>query len=211
MGRIYSGDKLYTEAIAYFRKALHTDPHFSEAQMELGLTLRRQADQEFEVATKGKTQEQVGEAIEQRNNKYHEAIRLLEEAKIALPGDEDILGALGGIYRRWGVYSTALLYYRKALKANPNSSYALGNVASLSYHAVERQDAREAFEKTILLATERIDAHDSREAWWDYYDRAMAKMVLKQIGNPDKKAKDEAAEATPAIQAIPTTPQSAGE
>ena len=61
------------------------------------MTLRRQADQEFEVATKGKTQEQVGEAIEQRNNKYHKAIRLLEKAKIALPGDEDILGALGGI------------------------------------------------------------------------------------------------------------------
>ena len=191
LGRIYSGGKAYARAIGCLKAAITTQPDFPEALMELGLTLRRQADQQFEEATKGKTKvpydEGLKKALKQRDDGYLEAIRYLREAELSLPGDEDILGALGGIYRRWGVYPRALNYYQDALSANPNSSYALGNVASLSYHLGNQDIARKAFEETIPLATKRIEARDSREPWWDYYDRAMAKLVLGQIGDATKQ------------------------
>jgi tetratricopeptide (TPR) repeat protein len=187
LGRIFSGDKSYPEAVSCLQTAIQTEPDFPAARMELGLALRRQADQLFEDATKGKTKEKDADvwkkAVKEREDRYFEAIKYLREADKSLPGDEDVLGALGGIYRRRGVYDTALQYYEEALNANPNSSYALGNVASLSYHLVYLQKARKAFEETIVFATKRIDAQDSREPWWDYYDRAMAKLVLSQIGS----------------------------
>ena len=190
LGRIYSGGKSYARAISCFKTAISSEPDYSEVRMELGLALRRQADQQFEEATQGKkdlNDEGLKKALKQRDDGYLEAIQYLREAETSLPGDEDILGALGGIYRRWEVYQRALTYYQDALSANPNSSYALGNVASLSYHLGHLFIARQAFEETIPLATKRIDAHDSREPWWDYYDRAMAKLVLRQIGDTAKK------------------------
>jgi tetratricopeptide (TPR) repeat protein len=211
LGRIYSGDKIYTKAISCFRTSLNTDSHFSEALMELGLTLRRQADQIFEEAKKGRTEEQMGsewgQAIKQRNDRYFEAIRVLKEANEALPGDEDILGALGGIYRRQGDYQTALIYYQESLDANPDSSYALGNVASLSYHLAKQQKASEAFEKTLALATKRIEAQSSRESWWDHYDRGMARLVLSQIGEDCKEEEDKTYEQD-YKKAIELTPNS---
>ena len=190
LGRIYSGGKSYARAIGCLKAAIGSEHEFPEAHMELGLALRRQADQQFEEATQGKkdlNDEVQKKALKQRDDGYLAAIQYLKEAETTLPGDEDILGALGGIYRRWGVYQTALAYYQDALSANPNSSYARGNVASLSYHVGNQQIARQAFEDTIALATKRIDAHDSREPWWDYYGRAMAKLVLRQIGDATKK------------------------
>ena len=190
LGRIYSGDKSYARAIRCLKAAISSEHDFHEARMELGLALRRQADQQFEEATQGKkdlNDEVQKKALKQRDDGYLEAIQYLREAETSLPGDEDILGALGGIYRRWEVYQRALTYYQDALSANPNSSYALGNVASLSYHLGHLFIARQAFEETIPLATKRIDAHDSREPWWDYFDRGMAKLVLRQIGDTTKK------------------------
>lgn len=194
LGRIYSGDKTYTRAIYCLRVAIGTERDFPSARMELGLALRRLADQLFEEATRGTTKDIDDEvwrkAVKERDDKYLEAIQYLREAEKSLPGDEDILGALGGIYRRWGVYDAALRYYEEALNANPNSSYALGNVASLSYHLGHLQKARKAFADTIPIATTRIEAQDSREPWWDYYDRAMALLVLSQLdpGTTDAKA-----------------------
>ena len=191
LGRIYSGGKSYARAITCLKTAIGSEHDFPEARMELGLVLRRQTDQQFEEATKGKTKdlndEGLKKALKQRDDGYLEAIQYLREAETSLPGDEDILGALGGIYRRWEVYQRALTYYQDALSANPNSSYALGNVASLSYHLGHLFIARQAFEETIPLATKRIDAQDSREPWWDYFDWGMAKLVLRQIGDATKE------------------------
>jgi tetratricopeptide (TPR) repeat protein len=109
------------------------------------------------------------------------------EAKRLLPDDEEILATLGGTYRRYGKYQDALNYYHQALDLNPESSYALGNVASLSWHEGKLEDSREAYRRTEELATRRINSKISYEPFWDYYDRAMSKLVL----GPKDKALDD--------------------
>jgi tetratricopeptide (TPR) repeat protein len=93
------------------------------------------------------------------------------------PDYEDALGALGGLCRREGRYSEARDFYRKAGRVDPHSSYAWNNVASLSWYEGDKEFAQTAFERVERIATERIES-GMEEAFWDYYDRALARLVL---------------------------------
>jgi tetratricopeptide (TPR) repeat protein len=166
LGRIYSNRGIYDRAITCLEDAITYDPSFAQAHMELGLTYRRRAESMY-------TQND-----EQLNIEYEKAIEHLQEATHLLPNYEDALAGLGAIYRRMKRYSEALDYYEQAFEADPSSSYALGNVATLGWHEGKLEIAREAFQRTLELATARIDAGSSFEPFWDYYDRALAKLVL---------------------------------
>ncbi len=146
LGRIYSNRGIYDRAIDCLEDAITNDPSFAQAHMELGLAYRRRAESMY-------TQNDQQLIIE-----YEKAIQYLQEATRLLPNYEDALAGLGAIYRRMKRYREALDYYKQAFKADPSSSYALGNVATIGWHEGER----------------------SFEPFWDYYDRALAQLVLGQ-------------------------------
>ena len=195
LGRIYSGTGYYKDAIKSFETVLATDHNFAEAEMELGLTYRRRGD-----ARKGADAETL------RKADYDEAIAHLERAIELRPNYEDALAGLGAVYRRMGdderlsqhdakareCYKQAREYYRQAQITDPSSSYALGNVASLSWFLGEKDAANNYFTHAEAVARIRImNAGRSPEIYWDYYDQALAQLVLGTI-RKNEMTKDEA-------------------
>jgi tetratricopeptide (TPR) repeat protein len=177
LGQTYRKIKLYDEAIVCLRTAIAVDEEFALAHFELGMAYRSQADKLY-----------VGPTLKQQHDEeYEKAIESLKEAIRLLPDDEEIIAALGGTYRRYGKYQDALDCYNQALKLNPDSSYALGNVALLSWHEGKLDDSRRAYNRTEQIANKRIATEISYEPFWDYYDLAMAKLVL---GRKDEALKD---------------------
>ncbi|HEX6552871.1 MAG TPA: tetratricopeptide repeat protein [Ktedonobacteraceae bacterium] len=195
LGRIYSGTGYYEDAIKSFETTLAADPNFAEAHMEIGLAYRRRGDTQ-----KGPDAEAL------RKGDYNEAIAHLKRAIGLHPNYEDALAGLGAAYRRMGdderlsqhdakardYYEQAREYYRQAQIADPSSSYALGNVASLSWFLGEKNAANSYFILAEAAAKVRImNAGRSQEIYWDYYDLALAQLVLGTI-NKNETMKDEA-------------------
>jgi tetratricopeptide (TPR) repeat protein len=166
LGRIYSGAGYYEEAIQSFQAAIAAQPRYPEAEMELGLAYRRQG--EYQQGPNVQTM---------RESDYEKAKEHLQKAIELQPDYEDALSTLGGLYRREGDYERAFEYYRKAYQANHDSSYALGNVASLAWYLGRIDEARKYYERTELVSSMRtMDGHS--EIYWDYYDLALAQLVL---------------------------------
>ena len=163
LGRAYSNAGRFEDAIMAFEKAVYARPNFPSALMELGLTYRRHAER---AATK-----------EELLAEYRLAERYLQQAIRLNPEYEDALGALGGLYRREKKYKQSLEYYKRARKVDPNSSYALNNIASLAWHEGEIELAKLTFQDVDRVATERINSGIT-EGFWDYFDRALARLVL---------------------------------
>jgi tetratricopeptide (TPR) repeat protein len=197
LGRIYSGAGYYEDAIKSFEAALASDSNLAEAHMELGLAYRRHGD-----AQKGQNAEK------QRNADYDKAISHLKRAVDLRPDYEDALAGLGAIYRRMGdkerdlnsdeqareYYELARVYYEQAYSASPFSSYALGNVASLSWYLAKQDAAYDYFVLARAAAKVRLKTGGrSTELFWDYFDLALAQLVM---GTVDKNTtiKDEAIE-----------------
>jgi tetratricopeptide (TPR) repeat protein len=170
LGSAYTGVGRYEQAIEYLTLAVNEDTEFAQAHWQLGIATRFQAEKTYE-----KTRDE-----EKRDEDYREVINHLKRAVDLQPNYEDALGALGGTYRRLKKYQLSLKYYKQALNANPQSSYARGNVALLAWHEGDLATAREAFKQTEEIATERINAHMSEDLYWDFYDRAMARLALGQ-------------------------------
>lgn len=166
LGRIYSGAGYYEEAIQSFQAAIAAQPRYPEAEMELGLAYRRQGEYQ-----QGPSAQTI------RESDYEKAKEHLQRAIELQPDYEDALSTLGGLYRREGDYERAFEYYRKAYQANHDSSYALGNVASLAWYLGRIDEARKYYERTELVSSMRtMDGHS--EIYWDYYDLALAQLVL---------------------------------
>jgi tetratricopeptide (TPR) repeat protein len=167
LGRTYRGISSYDQAIKCLETSVEKDPSFAPAHYELGLAYRSRADKIYkDPMDEFKHEEEYDKAIEQ-----------MKLAITLQPDSEDALGSLGGIYRRAKDYRHALVYYKRALVVKHDSSYASGNVAILSWHEGDIPTALEAFKRTEEIASKRIDA-GSYEPYWDYYDRAIARLVL---------------------------------
>ena len=177
IGQTYRKIESYDEAIVCLKTAIATDKEFALAHFELGIAYRSQADKLYaDPASK-----------QQHDEEYEKAIQHLKEAVRLLPDDEENIATLGGTYRRYGKYQDALDCYNQALKLNPDSSYALGNVALLSWHEGKLDDSRRAYIRTEQIANKRIATESSYEPFWDYYDLAMAKLVS---GRKEEALKD---------------------
>jgi tetratricopeptide (TPR) repeat protein len=177
LGEIYRKIGSYDKAIVCLETAIAAEKEFALAHFELGMAYRSQADKLY-----------VGPALKQQHDEdYVKAIEHLKEAIRLLPDDEENIATLGGTYRRYGKYQDALDCYNQALKLKPDSSYALGNVALLSWHEGKLDDSRRAYSRTEQIAKKRIATGISYEPFWDYYDLAMAKLVL---GRKDEALKD---------------------
>ncbi len=179
LGRIYSGAEYFDDAINSFEAALKVQPDLPEVEMELGLAYRRRGQYQ-----KGPNEDAL------RTIDYAKAIEHLQRATelssnhkasfamlSGLDRPEDAFATIGGLYRRKREYEKALEYYEQAYRINPNSSYALGNVSSLSWYLAKLDKAREYYILTEALAKVRIMTPHP-EDYWDYYDLALAQLVL---------------------------------
>lgn len=174
LGRIYSGFGYYEEAIKSFEAALSAEPNYPEAEMELGLAYRRRG--EYQKGTN---------AAAMRESDYEKAIEHLRRATELRPNYDDALSTLGGLFRRRGEYEKALDYYEQAYRADPSSSYALGNVAALSLYLGKVNEARKYYILTEAASTvHTMSAHT--EVYWDYYDLALAQLVLGKMEEAKK-------------------------
>jgi len=163
LGRIYSGAGDYDAAISTLEASRPEQPSDqAKVLKELGLSYRRR-----------------GEALKQDAD-YDEALQLLKKASALNPGDADTLAIIGGLYRRRKEYVQALDFYERAWRANPGLSYALGNLASLSWFRGNVSDAMMYFSFTEVAATGRIKKGQS-EGFWDYYDLALAHLATGKI------------------------------
>ncbi len=168
LGRTYRGISSYDQAITCLSTSVEKDPSFASAHYELGLAYSNRADKLYSAS----------DDEMRRDEEYEKAIEQMKLAARLQPKDEDILGTLGGIYRRAKDYKRALMYYKQVRAVNPESSYAVGNIAILAWHEGNRASSLEAFRYTEELATKRIDSGRSYDPFWDYYDRAMARLAL---------------------------------
>jgi tetratricopeptide (TPR) repeat protein len=168
LGRTYRGISSYDQAITCLETSVGRDPSFAPAHYELGLAYRSRADKIYAAP--------VDEM--EREEEYEKAIEHIKQAAKLQPKDEEILGTMGGIYRRAKDYKRSLMYYTQVREINADSSYAIGNIAILAWHEGNMVASLEAFKHTEELATKRIDSGLSYEPFWDYYDRGMARLVL---------------------------------
>jgi tetratricopeptide (TPR) repeat protein len=111
------------------------------------------------------------------------------------PDDADTLAIIGGLYRRKKEYTQALDFYERAWRVNPGLSYALGNLASLSWFLGNASDALMYFGFTEVAAAGRIKKGQS-EGFWDYYDLALARLATGKIAEA-KEAYMKAIQETP--------------
>jgi len=185
LGLILSRSGDYDRAIELFEITVLIDPGFPEAHQELGLAYRRRGDRYNTEREKQKGEED-----------YKKAIYELEKAVQQNPQDVEALGVLGGLYRRKGDFVQAMKYYQQAVDADSESSYALGNVASLAWYIGNEQLAHEMFMSTEKAARKRLDTLKSLEPYWDYFDIALAQLVLGET-EAAKKSYEKAIELTP--------------
>lgn len=163
LGRIYSGVGKYQEAINSL-EASHPEENVDKAKVrkELGLAYRRR-----------------GSDLNQESD-FDKAIQCLSDSTTLNPYDSDTWAILGGLYRRKKEYTQAYESYEKARRIDPDSSYALGNLASLAWRLGKLQEAHHYFEQTEKVATERIKKGQT-EIYWDYYDLALAQLATGKI------------------------------
>ncbi len=147
LGRTYLGISSYDQAITCLTTSVEMEPSFAQAHLELGLAYRNRADKLYSAP----------DDEMRRDEEYEKAIDQIKQAAKLQPGDEDILGTLGGFYRRAKDYKRALMYYKQVRDVNPDLSYAIGNIAILAWHEGNRASSLEAFKQTDELATKRID------------------------------------------------------
>ncbi len=167
LGRTYSGIGDYDAAIDAFEVSLkNVEPEDiasrARAEKELGLAYRRR-----------------GDACKQSAD-YDLAIRALKKSIALEPNNDDALAILGGLYRRKEEYLLAVDSYERAWHDNPRSSYALGNLASLSWYLGKVEDAKMYFGHTEVVAQGRLKSGEA-EMFWDYYDLALAHLALGKI------------------------------
>lgn len=168
LGRTYRGISSYDQAITCLETSVKAEPSFAQAHFELGIAYRNRADKLYFAP----------DDEMRRDEEYEKAIEQIKLAVKLQPRDEEILGALGGIYRRAKDYKRALMYYKQVRDVNQDLSYAVGNIAILAWHEGNRASSLEAFKRTEELATKRINSGLSYDPFWDYYDRGMARLVL---------------------------------
>ncbi|MCC6615038.1 MAG: hypothetical protein IT320_16290 [Anaerolineae bacterium] len=164
---VRSGQKL--KGLDYLKQVMSTEDPFPSAKASYAYALRLIGDDYYEQGDE-----------EQGKKYYQEAEKLYRHLYIDNPElldifGESVYGALGGLYRRWGDVDNALLYYERALKTTPRSSYLLNNIAALEF-CRNRPVGEERFKDALSYANEklRIDNTD----YWSIFDRTTAQIAL---------------------------------
>jgi len=163
LGRIYNSVGDYEAAIVVLEESHPDDLKTQEkVQRELGKAYRIQ-----------------GEALK-KDAYYERAEECLKKAIELNPTESDTFAMLGGLYRRKEKYTQAFDFYERAWRLDPNSSYALGNLASLFWYQGNVDEARKYFGYAEVATRSRIKK-GQESIYWAYYDLALAQLVEENI------------------------------
>jgi tetratricopeptide (TPR) repeat protein len=191
----------YPEALGEFKEAIRAEPHFSEAQLELGVTYHKmgrtnEAIKAYFAALKSKPDlvnayKNLGLAYDSLGQ-FVEALKMYLKAIRLSPDDLELRKNLGLAYFNMGSYAEAIKAYKQALRIAPNDAtvhYYLG----LVYLDLNDQDS--AFEEQGLL--KEIGHHDiasllldkiERQAW--RVNQGHNRVDGVEISNHDFRLKD---------------------
>lgn len=162
LGSTYSRAGYFDDAIKALKAVIKYRSDDAAAWRELGLAYRRRWTQ------KGVTSD------------FEEAISCLKKStEFKAEDHDDTFCIIGGTFRRKKDYQQALESYIAAYHINENSSYAIGNIASLAWQLKQFDKAKEFFGKTEDRS-QRLIAQGTPEAYWHYYDLALAHLILKK-------------------------------
>lgn len=95
--------------------------------------------------------------------------------------DPELLGMLGGMYKRNGDFLKAKSYYEKASLILKNDIYSLVNLAFLQLLLDSLIKSRITYQKIIEITNEKIISKDVD--YWDYLTRGQALLITGDIEN----------------------------
>jgi tetratricopeptide (TPR) repeat protein len=179
LGRIYSEAGDYLAAIAILEasyKTLQTSPsqEDTETRKEIARVLK-----ELRLAYRRRAT-----GLNQ-NDDYLEAIRYLKLSLSYDGQDNDAHCILGGLYRCQQEYKQAYQAYKEAYDIDRHSSYAPGNLASLSWYLDKVDEAKKYFEDTEHEAKKLLEKGEG-ETYWNLYDLALAQLALRKTNDANE-------------------------
>ncbi len=167
LGLAEYGEGRYEAAAEKFRQALTLEPHNAEAHYRLGLSLARLNDAgaigHLQAALMG-TPAIAGAAHElaaifRRQNRYPEALAILEEQLKRDPRDAQAHYGLGSLYVHQGRLDAAIPAFQRALQYAPDHAAAHYNLG-VAYVAKGRlPEAIGEFEQMVALTPDDPQAH----------------------------------------------------
>jgi Tfp pilus assembly protein PilF len=177
LGLIFSNIGAYDDAIHILEignksatESGHSVVKRAQILKELGLAYRRR-----------------GEKLQDEDD-YAQAEKYLKDSILLNSIESDTYACLGGLYRRQGKYKLAYEYYQEVFRLNPNSTYALGNLGSLSWYLGNAADAKDYF--TIAETLARFQTKQKfPDTYWAYYDLALAQLALGKVADANKTYK----------------------
>jgi tetratricopeptide (TPR) repeat protein len=161
------GEKDWTAALAYLRRAVALNPGIREKLLSLGRNVRREGDlgraaQVYAVAAEvlpkdaAVLTEYAGVLL--AANQPEAALEPLMKATVAEPDSEIAHANLAGVYRRRGLLREAEREYGEALRCDPNYVPALVGLGTLEIQRQNPTKAIEPLEKAVLLSPDNVSA-----------------------------------------------------
>ncbi len=130
VGRIFEANGNYDQAVSSYKKALETDPSYSQARLALVKVQDLQGDRKGalaearklaqEMPNNGEAQFLVGRAL-YRSEDFAEALPVLEKAAALSPGNADAHALLATAAFFTGKNDQAVAAYKKALEIKPDN------------------------------------------------------------------------------------------
>lgn len=176
LGELYVLQRDLESALFHLEKALDVSPNFAPAIASRGFALRLMGDR--------------ADSLDERNSLYAQAegeiLRALNTNSRLLNAESQSLWAtLGGHYRRQGRLEKAAEAYERAANVTPNSSWAVGGVATCNALLGNVDKATTFYQRSLVLAERKLA--ENQADFWAWSDKALSDLYL---GNSDDALND---------------------
>jgi tetratricopeptide (TPR) repeat protein len=160
LGIIAAESNDFTEAMAYFKKALEIDPGYATAHYNMGITLVKQGDYQAAVVAFKEAVRYDPEFLMAYDNlgktylrleKFDEALSAFDEALLLRPDFAQALVGKGIVYHSLGRYTLAIDTYDKAIGLQPSLAPAHYNLACAYAKNGDIDKARTALKQAVAL------------------------------------------------------------
>ncbi len=190
LGMLEEGTGHYEQAASDFQLALDADPtndlaynQLASAYEELGrLPLAEKTYQKaIQIRPENPSSYIPLGTLYAHETRYREAAAQFETAAKLAPDVADTWKSLGGVYLEAGQYAKAESALQKAINLQP-SYKAYWNLGQAYFFQRKFEDAINAFNRSVLLGDQHIEAHGNlaRAYYWYPPKRAQAKAELKR-------------------------------
>ncbi len=171
MGYVFTQSGELERAEYHFTTSLELDPEFSPSRVARGYVYRRMGD---------KLQSDNIERDIMYNKAEENFLHGLREATKLIDEDgESWWGALGGLYRRRGQISQAIMAYRRGAEVTPHSSYPFSNLALLYMQTRDRDQMLDTYKRVEQLAWNEVQA--DVDNYWAYADLIVSRLALGKV------------------------------